>query len=53
MWKTGLEGRHKLEKEIERLYLCSNISQILEVTKYKAYETFLNRSMSESDRFLL
>ena len=43
-------GEHKLEKEIERLYLCSNISQILEVTEenIKAYETFLNRSMSES-----
>lgn len=43
-------GEHKLEKEIERLYHCSNISQILEVTEenIKAYETFLNRSMSES-----
>ena len=43
-------GEHKLEKEIERLYNCSNISQILEVTEenIKAYEAFLNRSMSES-----
>lgn len=43
-------GEHKLEKEIERLYNCSNISQILEVTEenIKAYEAFLDRSMSES-----
>lgn len=43
-------GEHKLEKEIERLYNCGNISQILEVTEenIKAYEAFLDRSMSES-----
>jgi len=43
-------GEHKLEKEIERLYNCSNISQILEVTEenIRAYEAFLNRSMRES-----
>ncbi len=43
-------GEHKLEKEVQRLYNCSNISQILEVTEenIKEYENFLNRSMSES-----
>ena len=42
------EGR--LEKEIDRLYNCSDINQILEATEecIKEYEAFINRSMSES-----
>ena len=37
-------------KEIDRLYNCSDISQILQVTEenIREYENFLERSMSES-----
>lgn len=40
----------RLEKEIERLYCCANITRILEVTEenIREYEKFINRSMSES-----
>lgn len=41
---------HQLEKEIDRLYSCRNIMEILQVTEenIKEYEKFLERSMQES-----
>ena len=41
---------HRLEKEIDRLYSCGNIMEILEVTEenIREYEKFLERSMQES-----
>ena len=41
---------HRLEQEIERLYGCGNIMDILKVTEdnIREYEKFLERSMSES-----
>ena len=40
----------KLDHEVERLYSCTNLKQILAITKenIKEYEAFLERSMSES-----
>lgn len=40
----------QLEREIERLYNCTDIVQILDVTEdsIREYEAFINRSMSES-----
>lgn len=40
----------RLDQEVDRLYKCSNISQILQVTEenIRKYEEFLERSMSES-----
>lgn len=40
----------RLEKEIDRLYTCQNIMEILEVTEenIREYEKFLERSMNES-----
>lgn len=48
--ENQFSGEHRLEKEIERLYNCNDIAQIIQVTKenIKEYEDFLNRSMSES-----
>ena len=41
---------HRLEQEIDRLYSCGNIMDILKVTEdnIREYEKFLERSMSES-----
>ena len=43
-------GERRLEKEIDRLYNCRNIIEILKVTEENIceYEKFLERSMSES-----
>ena len=43
-------GEKRLEKEIDRLYNCQDILQILEVTEenIREYEAFIKRSMSES-----
>ena len=43
-------GERRLEKEIEKLYGCQNIMEILEVTEnnIREYEKFLEQSMSES-----
>lgn len=43
-------GERRLEKEIDRLYNCRNIMEILSVTEENMceYEKFLERSMSES-----
>ena len=43
-------GERRLEHEIDRLYNCRNIMEILQVTEYNIceYEKFLERSMSES-----
>ena len=43
-------GERRLEKEIDRLYNCRNIMEILQVTEENIceYEKFLERSMSES-----
>lgn len=43
-------SEQKLEHEIEKLYKCGNIFEVLEVTEesIRDYENFLNRSMSES-----
>lgn len=43
-------GERRLEQEIERLYNCKNIREILEVTQENLteYEAFLERSMSSS-----
>lgn len=43
-------GDRRLEKEIDRLYSCKNIMEILQVTEdnIDEYEKFLERSMSES-----
>ena len=40
----------KLDHEVERLYSCTNLKQILAITQenIKEYEEFLERSMSES-----
>lgn len=43
-------GEKRLEKEIDRLYSCKDILQILDVTEenIREYEKFIKRSMSES-----
>lgn len=43
-------GERRIEHEIDRLYNCRNIMEILEVTEenIREYESFLERSMSES-----
>ena len=43
-------GERRLEKEIERLYSCNTMSEILEVSteNIQRYEEFINRSMSDS-----
>ncbi|MBU5479738.1 response regulator transcription factor [Blautia sp. MSJ-19] len=48
--ENQFSGERKLEHEIERLYSCRNIREILAVTEdnIREYETFLSRSMSES-----
>lgn len=48
--ETQFSGERRLDREIDRLYSCSDISQILEVTEenIRDYEAFLERSMSES-----
>ena len=40
----------KLDHEVERLYSCTNLKQILAITQenIKEYEEFLERSMSDS-----
>lgn len=42
----------RLDQEIDRLYSCNSIGEILEVTKenIRQYEKFLERSMSESGK---
>lgn len=48
--ETQFSEERRLDKEIDRLYNCSDISQILQVTEenIREYENFLERSMSES-----
>lgn len=48
--ENQFSGEHKLEHEIERLYNCRNIMEILSVTEdnIKEYEAFLERSMNSS-----
>ena len=48
--ENQFSGERRLEHEIERLYNCRNIMEILEVTEdnIKEYEAFLDRSMSSS-----
>ena len=48
--ENQFSGERRLEHEIERLYNCRNIMEILEVTEdnIKEYEAFLDRSMSDS-----
>lgn len=48
--ENQFSGERKLEHEIERLYNCRNIREILLVTEdnIKEYEAFLDRSMSTS-----
>ncbi len=43
-------GEHRLEKEIEKLYNCQNIMEILKVTEenIQEYQKFLEQSMNES-----
>ena len=48
--ENQFSGERRLEHEIDRLYNCRNIMEILEVTEdnIKEYEAFLDRSMSSS-----
>ena len=48
--ENPFSGERKLEQEIDRLYGCRNIMEILEVTEENilAYEKFLEQSMSGS-----
>lgn len=48
--ENQFSGERRLEHEIERLYNCRNIMEIVEVTEdnIKEYEAFLDRSMSSS-----
>lgn len=48
--ENQFSGEHRLEQEVERLYKCKNIMEILAVTEdnIKEYEAFLERSMSTS-----
>lgn len=48
--ENQFSGERRLEQEIDRLYSCRDIVQILEVTEQniREYEEFLNRSMSEA-----
>ena len=48
--ENKFSGERRLEQEIDRLYSCRNIVEILEVTEenIREYEKFLERSMSES-----
>ena len=48
--ENQFSGEHRLEQEVERLYKCNNIMEILAVTEdnIKEYEAFLERSMSTS-----
>ena len=48
--ENQFSGEHRLEQEVERLYKCKNIMEILAVTEdnIKEYEAFLDRSMSAS-----
>ena len=48
--ENQFSGERRLEKEIDRLYNCRNIMEILSVTEenIREYEKFLERSMSES-----
>lgn len=48
--ENQFSGERRLEKEIDRLYNCRNIMEIMEVTEdnIREYEKFLERSMSES-----
>lgn len=48
--ENQFSGEHKLDHEIERLYNCRNIMEILSVTEdnIKEYEAFLERSMNSS-----
>ena len=43
-------GEHRLDLEVDHLYGCSTIQEIIEVTEknIRQYEEFLDRSMSES-----
>ena len=43
-------GEQKLEQEIERIYNCNTMAEILEVTaeNIRRYEEFIDRSMSDS-----
>lgn len=48
--ENQIADEHRLEQEIDRLYSCGNIMDILKVTEdnIREYEKFLERSMSES-----
>ena len=48
--ENQFSGERRLEQEVERLYKCKNIMEILAVTEdnIKEYEAFLERSMSTS-----
>ena len=48
--ENQFSGERRIEHEIDRLYNCRNIMEILEVTEenIREYESFLERSMSES-----
>lgn len=48
--ETQFSEERRLDKEIDRLYSCNNIGEILKVTEenIRQYEKFLERSMSES-----
>lgn len=48
--ENQFSGERHLEQEIDRLYSCRDIVQILDVTEenIRNYEEFLNRSMSEA-----
>ena len=48
--ENQFSGEHKLDHEIERLYNCRNIMEILSVTEdnIKEYEAFLERSINSS-----
>lgn len=48
--ENQFSGERRLEKEIDRLYNCRNIMEILSVTEenIREYEKFLERSMNES-----
>lgn len=48
--ENQFSGERRLEKEIEKLYNCQNIMEIIKVTEdnIREYEKFLEQSMSES-----
>ena len=48
--ENKFSGDHRLEQEVEKLYSCQNIMEIIKVTEdnIREYEKFLEQSMSES-----